>query len=361
MTIILVKHLLGLGVLLALAPLVHAEVYVESEFAGYFDSGGTYTVVGAIKNSGDGWVTPSLTVSIDDLRIHDGEFTLAPVGPGSELPFKVKFPGLSLDDPVLLEPGLSYRPALPETPPDMQIIYDDTLILHPDGHKTGRIINVGDEPARYIKVYALLYSSDGILLDMGQSVEVFEAIEPGGIREFSIYPDPSIADSVASYSCFALMDTSIITVDSMRNGLPYLFRYDSGIWLYDFRFDEGGKKLSMTGYNGLPLGVQANFEFPRNSDSEQFRVFLKDELLESSQSVGEMGNWHLIFEIPSSGVDTISILGFEDPGRTTPLDDMLRPSSDPAAPAGDGSLVLYLAVIPAAAAAAGVVVYRRRR
>ncbi len=355
------KCILGLGILLAFVPLAYAEVYIpESELAGYFDSRGTYTVVGAIKNGGDDWVVPSVTISIDGLRAHDREFTFAPVGPGSELPFKVKFPNLALDDPELLEPELSYRVAPPETTPDVQVIYDDTLILHPDGHKTGRIINSGDKPVHHIRVHALLYSYDGTLLDMGQSVEIFETVEPGGIREFSMYPDPSVADLVGSYSCFALMDTSVIAVDSVRNSLPYAFRYDSGIWLYDFGFDDGGKRLSMTGYNGLPLGIQANFEFPRSSDSERFQVFLEDEPLESSQSIGEMGNWHLVFEIPASNVDTISILGFEDPGTVTPLDDMLMPDSGPDASTSDDVSAIYLAAIPIIAAIAGIAAYKRR-
>jgi len=359
-----VRHVLALAILVTFAPVAHADVYIpDHEYAGYFDSGGAYTVIGAIKNTGEEWVTPSITVTIggEDMR----EFTFAPIAPGSEQPFKVKFPELGVQNPVLTKPELSYEAVPADIPLEVDVIYDDTLVLHPDGHKTGRIINSGDEPAHYLKVYALIYSEDGRLLDMGQSLEIFETVGPGEVREFTIFPDPSVADEAEYYSCFAVGDSSVIQVNTERKGDAYTFRYDSGAWFAYSAFSEDGGTLVMKTQNSFPLPMLTNLEFPRSSDSERFGVLLNDEPVEHRQSLDEMGNWHVVFEMPAHSNGFVSVSGFEDPGTASPFDDVLghNPGHGAATPTSSGgdSRLYYVAIIPAVAAAAGIIFYQKRR
>jgi len=360
-----VRHILALAVLVTLVPIAHADVYIpDHDYADYFDGGGVYTVVGAIKNAGEAWITPSITLTIGDGDVQ--EFTFVPIAPGSEHPFKVKFPELDVQNPVLTKPELSYEVVSADIPLEVDVIYDDTLILHPDGHKTGRIINSGDEPVHYLKVYALIYSEGGELLDMGQSLEIFETIGPGEVREFTIFPDPSVADEAEYYSCFAVGDSSVIQVNTERKGDVYTFRYDSGAWFAYSTFSEDGRTLVMKTQNSFPLSILTNLEFPRNSDSEKFDVLLNDEPIEHKQSLDEMGNWHVVFEMPAHANGFVSVSGFEDPGKASSFDYVLmqnpeHESSTPTASSGDDSQLYYVAIIPAVAVAAGVVLYQKRR
>ena len=69
--------------------------------------------------------------------------------------------------------------------------------------------------------------------------------------------------------------------------------------------------------NGFQLPVVGSFEFPTNSINEKYEVILdgekmakgasaKDpkikftESVETLQSIDEMGNWHLYFEVPEA-------------------------------------------------------------
>ena len=371
-------------------------VIPAGEYSGYFDGGGVYTVVGAVKNTGDEWITPGITVTVEekDGSVHSREFFFVPIGPASEQPFKVKFPEIGPADPVLRKPQVRYEATGALTPPEIDVIYDETLVLHPDGHKTGRIINNGEAAAHNIRVYALIYSEDGDLLDMGRSTEVFETVGPGQVREFAIYPDPSVAPDAEYYSCFAIGDRSIVEIKAVRDGEPYTIRYDPTAWFAHPAFSDDGRTLTMRTQNSFPLEMQANLEFPMGSDSERFLVSLDGEPIDGRQSLDEAGNWHLVFEMPRHTVGMLTISGFDIPGDGTPDNGgMLQqqqdagqlqqpqqqpgpaPSETPGADAlqqqqpgagqdaaldgggsGDGDPAHYLPVILTAAAAAAVVV-----
>ena len=359
------RYLLALAILVMFLPLAYAEVYIpDHEYAGYFDSEGIYTVIGAIKNTGETWITPSVTIYVEEVQQHQKEFTFVPIAPGSEQPFKVKFPELELQNPVLHEPELTYQTVSADVPLDVDVIYDDTLILHPDGHKTGRIINNGNEPVHYIKVYALIYSEEGKLLDMGQSLEIFDTINPGETREFTIYPDPSVASEAEYYSCFAVGDSSVIQINTQRKDDVYSFRYDSGAWFAYSTFSEDGKTLVMKTQNSFPLEMLTNFEFPRNSDTEKFDVLLNDKPIEYKQSLDEMGNWHVVFEMPAYTNGFVSVSGFEDPNQVSSFENVLKQNPEyeivTPGPTTPDSNLYYLAILPAVAAIAGIVIYKKR-
>lgn len=306
--------ILVLGIFLASLSglqIVHAEVLIpENEYAAYFDANGQYTVIGAVRNTEEFSVMPTITVNIDD----DGKLISESIGhvailPSTDMPFKIKFPEVSSKNPVLLKPTISYEPT-DLAPMGVEVIYDQTLVKHLDGHLTGRIINNGNSTAYDVKVSAIIHGYEKIL-DVGQNVEIIDKIEPGEIKDFSMYPDPSIDSKINYYSCFALGDTSIVTLNGKRNDEQFTIRIDSGLTFSYPEFDSEEKNLSLKVLGGWPLADYANLEFPISSTSEKFDVYFNDEPIDSIQSIDEMATWHVAFNLPPHSQGDLLISGFE--------------------------------------------------
>ena len=288
-----------------------AEVYVPgNEYLGYFDSGGTYTVVGNVKNENSFAVVPTVTVSVlDGAQVFSKTVRHVPVAAGDEVPFKVRFPEVRGGSPVLQDAGLeSVRTG--HVPAPLRVLYDDTLVKHGDGHLTGRVQNTGDRTVHFPVVYAVVHGPDSPL-DVVQNIGLIEKIEPGQIVGFSMYPDPAVAGDVSYYSCFAPVDTTVIPVTAKKNGGQFDFRYDSGAWFYAAEFDEEGTSMTMRGYNSYPLETYANFEFAPISGSEEFFVTVDDRPVEFIQSMDEMGFWHVAFPVEPTSQGVLRISGFE--------------------------------------------------
>ena len=160
-----------------------AEVTIPTdEYIGYFDSNGVYTVVGNVKNELSHAIVPSITVSVMyDGNIFSKEINHVPLAAGTEIPFKVKFPEV-LDAPILLAAELSYDKTNKTSVP-IDVLYDETLIKHEDGHLSGRIQNVGNATIYNPKVFAVVHGYEQVL-DIVQNMEFIEKIEPGEIIEF---------------------------------------------------------------------------------------------------------------------------------------------------------------------------------
>ncbi len=287
------------------------EVFIpEDEFVAFFDANGVYTVVGAIKNTKDFPVIPSITINIqEEAKILSKSIEYVPIMPSKELPFKLKFPEVQSLSPVLLMPEISFVKT-ENNPIQVEVIYDETLVTHDDGHLTGRIINNGDSTVYNIKVFAVIHGYEQVL-DMGQNFEIIEKMEPGEIRNFSMYPDPSITEEIFYYSCFAPTDSTIVPMKTVRNGEKFFFRYDSGSWYYDPKFNSAGTEISMNTYFSFQLETYANFEFPYFNDNEKFTVFLNGEPKKSIQSIDEMGNWHVAFTVYPNESGQLVIKGFD--------------------------------------------------
>jgi len=292
-------------------PIAFAEVFVPSEeYLGYFDSKGIFTVVGNVKNENSYAVIPTIMVSVaDGNEKFSKTIEHVPLGSGKEIPFKIKFPQIIGNSPVLMPAKISFEKTIQEIIP-IEVFYDDTLIQHQDGHLTGRIQNTGNETIYYPKIYAVVHGYEKVL-DIVQNIEFIENISPGEIVEFSLYPDPSITDEVFYYSCFAPVDTTVVPITTTKNGGDFDFRYDSGAWYYDAKFDQEGTTLSIRGYNSYPLETYANFEFPPISGNEKFIVTLNDEPVNFIQSVDEMGFWHVAYNVGPTSQDVVKISGFE--------------------------------------------------
>ncbi len=289
----------------------HSGVWIpENEFTAFFDASGQYTVVGAIKNSEDFPVIPTITINIEDgKKMISESFEHVPILPSKEMPFKIKFPEITSKSPILLEPEISYV-RTEKTPLEVEVIYDETLVTHEDGHLTGRIINKGNSTVYNIKVFAVIHGFDKVL-DVGQNIEMIEKMEPGEIQNFSMYPDPSITDEVYYYSCFAIGDP-VVLLNTKRNGEQYIIRILSLHTISNPEFDDEGRNLSLSVLGSWPAASYANFELPLSSEKERFKVFLDDEPIEFIQSMGELKNWHVAFNLPPNTQGELLITGFEE-------------------------------------------------
>ena len=294
-----------------LFPVSYAEVIVPpEEYLGYFDSNGVFTVIGNVKNNFEYAIIPTIDVSIkDNSETFTKTIRHVPLSSGSEVPFKIKFPEVSSDNPVLLPPNITFE-ITNKDPLFLEVIYDETLVQYEDGHLTGRIQNTGNTTIFNPKIYAVIHGYEQVL-DIVQNMEHINKIDPGEIVNFSMYPDPSVTDDVFYYSCFAPVDTTVVPVTTIKNGEEFDFRYDSGAWYSAAKFNEEGTVLSIRGYNSYPLETYANFEFAPISGNEKFDVTLNDEPIEFIQSIDEMGYWHVAFNVDPRSQGVLKISGFE--------------------------------------------------
>jgi len=302
----------GFSLALFLMPqFVYAEVVIPpQEYIGYFDSEGVYTVGGNVKNLNDYAVIPTIFVSVID-----GENTFTktilhvPIPPKTDIPFKTKFPEVTGNSPMLLEAKLKFVKT-DKNPITLEILYDNTLIKHNDGHVTGRIHNNGNQTIFNPKILAIAHGHEKVL-DIVHNIDYIDKIDPDEILDFSMYVDPSITDDVFYYSCFAPVDTTVVPVTTKKNGGDFDFRYDSGAWYSAAKFDEDGTTLTIRGYNSYPLETYANFEFPQISGKEKFNVTLNDKPIKFFQSKDEMGFWHVAFNVEPASQGILKITGFE--------------------------------------------------
>ena len=160
---------------------------------------------------------------------------------------------------------------------------------------------------------------------MGKNQEPIFNLGPSEIREFSMYPDPSI-DAVFYYSCFAPTDSTVVPITTQKNEGEFDFRYDSGSWYSAAKFNDEGTVLTINGYNSYPLETYANFEFPPISGEEKFEVFFNDEPIEFIQSIDEMGLLHVAFTVEPRAQGVLVISGFEKglPPETSAIPSWLK-------------------------------------
>lgn len=296
---------------LLISQFAFADVFIPpQEYIGYFDNEGVYTVGGNVKNQNDFALIPTISITvIDGENIFTKTITHVTIPPRTDIPFKIKLPEITDDIPILLEPKLKFAKT-EKDPLPITILYDKTLIKHDDGHVTGRIINNGNQTIFNPKVLAIANGHEK-MLDVVSNIEYIEKIEPGEIKEFSMYPDPSIIEDIFYYSCFAPVDSTVIPISTKKNGGDFDFRYDSGAWYSAAKFNEEGTTLTMRGYNSYPLETYANFEFPQISEKEKFNVTLNDKPVQFIQSMDDMGFWHVAFTVGPTSQGILKITGFE--------------------------------------------------
>jgi len=131
-----------------------AEVFVPAhEYVGYFDSNGIYTVVGNVKNDIGYAISPMISVSVvDGTKEFSKTIQHLTLASGNEIPFKIKFPEILGPSPTLMPAELSFEKTVSNVIP-IDVIYDQTLMVHDDGHLTGRVINSGTETISDFKIF----------------------------------------------------------------------------------------------------------------------------------------------------------------------------------------------------------------
>ena len=95
----------------------------------------------------------------------------------------------------------------------------------------------------------------------------------------------------------------------------FKIRYDSDILLSYPEFNSRETSLSFSLIQGWSFDNYINLEFPRYSENESFQVFLNDELVDSIQSIDDMGNWHVAFLVESQSEGILTITGFDPQGK----------------------------------------------
>lgn len=333
--------------------LVFADVWIpENEYVGYFNSQGVYTVVGAVKNTEDYAITPTVAISVGGQEKITVVQKLPTVFPGKDIPFKIQIPQVKDHTAILEKPTVSFEKEYDKTTSGVEVIYDRTLKKHRDGHLTGKIINKGNTTAYNIKVYATIHGDKNTFLDVGKNIERIEKIEPGQIIDFTMYPDPIFEKDINYYSCFAIGDETIVPLYAMRNGERFDFRYDSTASFTVVGFDETGTKLAIDGINSFKVPTFVNFEFPKTSEGEKFDVLVNEHPVEFIQSVDEFGNWHVAFTIEGATQNKILISGFQPIQQVQQIQNTVQVQ--------DATFLYYVA--PAAfAVAIGVYFYVRKK
>ncbi|MBI5697017.1 MAG: peptidase [Thaumarchaeota archaeon] len=311
--ILLFAALIQLGVV----SLARGDVFVpEDEIVRYFDSANVYTVSGAVKNTEDYPVIPTLHITItDNGKQIIVEQTLPTVFPGKDIPFKIKIPQVTSQNVTVDDLQITFESNSGKSESNVSILYDRSMIKHSDGHLVGRIINNGNTTEYNVKIYATIHGENNTFIDSTQNFEQIEKISPGQILNFTMYPDPTLAENVHYYSCFVLGDETIVPLYAIRNGEKFNFRYDSTASFVVRGFDETGTTLSLDGVNSIKFPTYVNFEFPKLSGSEKFMVFVDEKPVKFIQSQDEEGNWHVAFDIDGSSQNHIMISGFGAPAE----------------------------------------------
>ena len=320
---------------------MYGEVYIpEHEFIGFYDETETYTIFAGIKNKEYYPIIPTVTITVQDgdSKIVE-KYELSTIMPDNMLPMKVQIPEVKSANPILKEPLISYKKS-ENTFSGGYIIYDETLIIHDDGSLTGKIRNGGDSVFEKFRIYALIKDKNDIIIDVASS-KIFEQMNPGDVFDFKLMASPEIVDKVDYYSCFAFGDDSIMPLKVKKGDEEFTFRYTANAWFKDGEFSSDGKDLTMYSLNGFQIPMVGSFEFPTNSIHEDYEVVLdgekfgdgassKDpkiqftESVETLQSVDEMGNWHLYFEVPQGFQGNVKISGFMQNDGTMPVPDEIE-------------------------------------
>ena len=312
-----------IALLILIPAFASGEVYIpDHEYVGFYDHDGIFTVIGGVKNNEMYPVIPTITVSVNDGgNVFSQEYKFSPVMPAHMLPLKLKLPQITSENPVLEPPQISYK----QTEYKYEggyVLYDDSLVLHDDGRMTGTIKNAGDKTFLNFRVYALIKDQDEQILDVASS-QRFDVMHPGETLEFEMIPDSKIVSKIDLYSCFGFGDESIFPLNADRNGEQYTFRYESGVWFKDGKFNSDSTELEMYALNSFVGELNASFEFPQSSVHEEFEVYLDDGKVSNLQSLDEVGNWHVYFTVPGFYQGDVTVNGFYEPDGTVDVPEEL--------------------------------------
>ena len=341
----------------------NAEVWIpDNEFGGYFDSNGVYTVIGAVKNTENVPIIPTITINIkDNEKIISNSYTLSIVDASKDIPFKIKIFQIENKNVILEKPDVNFVLAK-HNATNIEVIYGSSLVKHADGHTSGVIINNDTVSAYGVKVYAVIYGKDGKFLDTGKNVETMTEMKPGEKREFNIYPDPLRASKVSYYSCFALGEDPTQFLSVYKGGKRVDFAYLTDGYLDAAKFDDSQNSLSFIARNPWPQASYVNFMIPIQDENQKFSVYLDGKSADALQSKDSDGYWHLAFNLSPQSSSSVIISGFGDHGQP------LFPIGNSNTSSGQESIVLsennfrsyLLIIIPTVAVIVSVIIWKKK-
>ena len=344
-TLSIFATLIGLGIITAHS--ASANVWIpDNEFMGFYNANGTYTVIGAVKNTEASSIIPTITINVkDNDKTVSERYTLSTVDSQKDIPFNIKILQVGGKNATLEKPQISFV-ATNHNSTDIEIIYDKTLKKHADGHETGFITNNDSSTAYGVRVYAAIYGKDGKFLDVGKSVETIEKMSPGEKIAFSMYPDPQHASMVSYYSCFVVGDDPTMPVSVIKDGKPYNFTYLTSGSVVDTKYDDATHSITATVRYPFPDSGFVNFMFPEETGDEKFSVIADGKMIDFVQSKDSDGYWHVAFDIQPKSTMHIAISGFG------------KPSVIPEFPSSNSIL---LVMIPIVAAAISIIIWKKRK
>jgi hypothetical protein len=342
-TIFIFTVMIGFG--LISSHYASANVWVpDNEFGGFYNVNGTYTVIGAVKNTEDKAIIPSVTINVkDNDKVISETYVFSALDSGRDIPFKFKLPEIEGKNAILEKPQVSFTAANHDAP-SIDIIYGKTLVKYPDGHISGFILNNDTYTSYGVKVYAVIYDKNYKFLDVGKSVETIEKIDSGQKIAFSMYPDPLHASKVDFYSCFIVGDDPTLTVSVLKDGKPYNFTYLTSGSVTDTRFDDSKQSITATVRYPFPDKGFVNFMFPEESDNQKFSVLSNDKPVEFLQSKDPDGYWHVALALSPKSTSYLTISGFGQQSMQS----------------ADNFRIYILIIIPIAAAGISFIIWKRR-
>ena len=343
-TLSIFATLIGLGIITAHS--ASANVWIpDNEFMGFYNANGTYTIIGAVKNTEASAIIPTITINVKDIdKTVSERYTLSTVNSQKDIPFNIKILQVEGKNATLEKPQISFV-VTNHNSTDIEIIYDKTLKKHADGHETGFITNNDTSTAYGVRVYAAIYGKDGKFLDVGKSVETIEKMSPGEKIAFSMYPDPQHASMVSYYSCFVVGDDPTMPVSVIKDGKPYNFVYLTSGSVVDTKYDDATHSVTATVRYPFPDSGFVNFMFPEESGAEKFSVLSNGKPIEFVQSKDPDGYWHVELSLSPRSTSYLAISGFDQSGLSYP----------------DNFRNYILVIIPIAAAAISIIIWKKRK
>jgi hypothetical protein len=324
-----------------------ANVWIpDDEFSGFYNVNGTYTVIGAVKNTEANAIVPTITINIkDNNKTISEKYILSTVNSQKDIPFNIKISQVEGKEAILEKPQVSFT-VTNRNSTDIEIVYDKTLKKHVDGHETGFIINNDTYTAYGVRVYAAVYGKDGKFLDVGKSIETIEKMNPGEKIAFSMYPDPQHAPMVSYYSCFVVGDDPTMPASVIKDGKSYNFTYLTSGSVTDTKFDDSTHSITTTVRYPFPDTGFVNFMFSQETGAEKFSVLSNGKPVDFIQSKDSDGYWHVALSLPPKSTSHLAISGF---GQQELL------------PATDDFRNYILIIIPIAAAAISIIIWKKKK
>ena len=301
-------------VLLAIVPFFMIPVFADVEVegvSGFYGHDEAYNVIGVVKNSGNYSALAAVTIQLEygNTVVETTVYTHN-IKANGEIPFKIPLYDTDGEIPKIFNVRTTHINGISHSP-QIEVLYDETLVVHPEGHVTGRIVNSGDTPVKHVKLVAVAHDENHAPLDVVSNEIPITYMMPGEMRNFTMYPDTAVAKNVQYYSCFGLGDLSVISLNVQRSGETFPVRYDSGLLLAYPEFNNENTDLSINIAGGWPLHESINIEFPKYNDEEKFNLSIDDKPIEFIQSVDEFGSWHVAFNVEPQFIGTLVISGFD--------------------------------------------------